>query len=164
MPLTVLANIPGLVAQNQLTITQQNLQKTLFQLSSGSRINSGADDAAGLAIANDTSNGLTRRPLMMSQAASVVRASATPWPSTAASINMLARFRTGPCAIGSLTPAASNHLFQFFQSSRRNSGNLNKSDGVVMPLGPAMSLGLHTGKSRSEHSRTTSSPAQSPSP
>jgi flagellin len=52
MALSVLNNIPSLVAQNQLTITQNNLQNTLTQLSSGSRINSGADDAAGLAIAN----------------------------------------------------------------------------------------------------------------
>src|SRR5437016_2112551 len=42
----------------------------------------------------ERSKGFARRPLMRSQAASVVRASATPWPSTAASINMLARFRT----------------------------------------------------------------------
>jgi len=35
-----------------LSITNANLQKTLFRLSSGSRINSGADDAAGLAIAD----------------------------------------------------------------------------------------------------------------
>jgi len=33
-------------------ITNGNLQKALFQLSSGSRINTGADDAAGLAIAD----------------------------------------------------------------------------------------------------------------
>jgi len=52
MALSVLNNISDLVAQNQLNITQQNLQNTLTQLSSGSRINSGADDAAGLAIAN----------------------------------------------------------------------------------------------------------------
>ncbi|MGH9685664.1 MAG: flagellin [Candidatus Acidiferrales bacterium] len=52
MALSVLNNIPSLVAQNQLSITQSDLQKTLTQLSSGSRINSGADDAAGLAIAN----------------------------------------------------------------------------------------------------------------
>jgi len=52
MALGVLNNIPSLVAQNQLSITQSNLQNTLTQLSSGSRINSGADDAAGLAIAN----------------------------------------------------------------------------------------------------------------
>src|SRR5579872_6314195 len=52
MSLSILNNIPSLVAQNQLSITNQNLQTTLFRLSSGSRINSGADDAAGLAIAN----------------------------------------------------------------------------------------------------------------
>src|SRR5437588_9046081 len=49
-----------------------------------------------LDILKETSIGLTRRPLMRSQAASMVRASATPWPSTAASISMLARFRIGP--------------------------------------------------------------------
>jgi flagellin len=52
MALSVLNNIPDLVAENQLNITQTGLQNTLTQLSSGSRINSGADDAAGLAIAN----------------------------------------------------------------------------------------------------------------
>ena len=52
MALSILNNIPSLVAQNQLSVTNQNLQKTLFRLSSGSRINSGADDAAGLAIAD----------------------------------------------------------------------------------------------------------------
>ena len=52
MALSVLNNIPSLVAENQLSTTQTNLQNTLYQLSSGSRINSGADDAAGLAIAN----------------------------------------------------------------------------------------------------------------
>ncbi|MGH9681687.1 MAG: flagellin, partial [Candidatus Acidiferrales bacterium] len=52
MAIGVLNNIPSLTAENQLNITNASLQKTLFQLSSGSRINSGADDAAGLAIAN----------------------------------------------------------------------------------------------------------------
>jgi flagellin len=52
MALSVLNNIPSLVAQNQLEVTNNNLQNTLFQLSSGSRINSGADDPAGLSIIN----------------------------------------------------------------------------------------------------------------
>jgi flagellin len=52
MALSILNNIPSLAAQNQLAITGFNLQRTLFRLSSGSRINSGADDAAGLAIAD----------------------------------------------------------------------------------------------------------------
>jgi flagellin len=50
--MSVLNNISGLAAQNQLQLTSTGLQNTLLQLSSGSRINSGADDAAGLAIAN----------------------------------------------------------------------------------------------------------------
>ena len=52
MSFSILNNIPALSAENQLNSTQMSLQKTLAQLASGSRINSGADDAAGLAIAN----------------------------------------------------------------------------------------------------------------
>jgi flagellin len=52
MPIGILNNIASLGAENQLTITNNDLQNVLLQLSSGSRINSGADDAAGLAIAN----------------------------------------------------------------------------------------------------------------
>src|SRR3984893_7520244 len=59
MAISILNNIASLTAQNQLNITQTNLQKTMFQLSSGSRINSGADDAAGLAIANGLQANIT---------------------------------------------------------------------------------------------------------
>jgi flagellin len=52
MPLGILYNIPSLAAENQLDLTATALNSTLEQLSSGSRINTGADDAAGLAIAN----------------------------------------------------------------------------------------------------------------
>ncbi len=52
MALSILNNISALMAENQLSATQTSLQKTLAQLSSGQRINTGADDAAGLAIAN----------------------------------------------------------------------------------------------------------------
>ncbi len=52
MALSILNNISAMAAENQLAVTQANLQKTLTQLSSGQRINSGADDAAGLSVAN----------------------------------------------------------------------------------------------------------------
>ena len=52
MSLGVLFNIAATYAQNNLNATQSSLQNTLQQLSSGSRINSGADDAAGLAVAD----------------------------------------------------------------------------------------------------------------
>lgn len=52
MSLGVLNNIAAIYAENNLNSTQGSLQKVLEQLSSGSRINSGADDAAGLSLAD----------------------------------------------------------------------------------------------------------------
>jgi flagellin len=52
MSLSILNNISSIQAQNQMSVNSTALQQVLLQLSSGSRINSGADDAAGLAIAN----------------------------------------------------------------------------------------------------------------
>jgi flagellin len=51
MSLTILNSVSSLSAENALSNTQANLQKTLGQLSTGLRINSGSDDAAGLSIA-----------------------------------------------------------------------------------------------------------------
>jgi flagellin len=43
-------NVKSLVAQNSLTVNGRAMSKTMEQLSTGKRINSAADDAAGLAI------------------------------------------------------------------------------------------------------------------
>jgi flagellin len=50
MSLGVLNNLSAVYAENNLTNTNNSLSKTLQQLSSGSRINSGADDSAGLSL------------------------------------------------------------------------------------------------------------------
>jgi flagellin len=50
MSLVLNTNIGSLNAQNNLTSSQASLQQSLARLSSGLRINSAADDAAGLAI------------------------------------------------------------------------------------------------------------------
>ncbi len=52
MSLGVLNNLSAVYAENNLSNTNSSLNKTLQQLSSGSRINSGADDAAGLSLVN----------------------------------------------------------------------------------------------------------------
>lgn len=49
---SILNNIAGINAQNQLNLNNVHLNRTLLRLSSGKRINSGADDAAGLQIAD----------------------------------------------------------------------------------------------------------------
>jgi flagellin len=52
MALGVLNNLSAIYAENNLNNTNSSLQTVLQQLSSGSRINSGADDAAGLSLVN----------------------------------------------------------------------------------------------------------------
>jgi flagellin len=52
MALGVLNNLSAIYAENNLNNTDNSLQSVLQQLSSGSRINSGADDAAGLSLVN----------------------------------------------------------------------------------------------------------------
>jgi flagellin len=49
---SILNNISALYAQKQLGLTSTNLTQSINRLSSGKRINSGADDAAGLMIAD----------------------------------------------------------------------------------------------------------------
>jgi len=64
MALTVNTNIASLNAQRNLTTTQTQLNKSLQRLSSGLRINSAADDAAGLSI----SEGMRSQIRSMNQA------------------------------------------------------------------------------------------------
>ena len=52
MALGVLNNLSAIYAEHNLNNTNSSLQTVLQQLSSGSKINSGADDAAGLSLVN----------------------------------------------------------------------------------------------------------------
>ena len=45
-------NVKSMIAQNAMTVNNRSLGKAMEQLSTGKRINSAADDAAGLAIGN----------------------------------------------------------------------------------------------------------------
>ena len=53
MGLRINSNLQALNAQRALTGTRKNMDSTMTKLSSGSRINRGADDAAGLAISEN---------------------------------------------------------------------------------------------------------------
>lgn len=56
MPITINSNLFSLTAQRGLTRSSENLETSLERLSSGLRINSAVDDAAGLAIATSLSS------------------------------------------------------------------------------------------------------------
>src|SRR5208283_157995 len=51
MPVDLITNVSSLIAETNLNATQNSLQGSFEKLSSGMRINSAADDAAGLGIA-----------------------------------------------------------------------------------------------------------------
>src|SRR6185312_17275303 len=52
MSISIQTNVNSLIAQQNLSTTQAFQSKTIQQLTSGYRINSSSDDAAGLAVAN----------------------------------------------------------------------------------------------------------------
>jgi flagellin len=59
MAISLLNNVTALEAENQVNQTDSSLQNVLVQLSSGSRLNSGADDPAGLSIADSLQANIT---------------------------------------------------------------------------------------------------------
>ncbi len=52
---TINTNISALGAQNAMKVNARNMSATMEQLSTGRRINSASDDAAGLAIGQNMS-------------------------------------------------------------------------------------------------------------
>ncbi len=76
MSLMINNNIEAMVAQNNLSNTEMSLSGAMTDLSSGLRINTAADDAAGYAIAEDLTgqtNGLTQASANAQDAVSLVQ-------------------------------------------------------------------------------------------
>ena len=74
--LRIVTNVPGLIANRQLSETTNRLQRSMERLSSGFRINRAADDAAGLALSERIRtqvNGLERAQRNALDAISVVQ-------------------------------------------------------------------------------------------
>jgi flagellin len=59
LPLSLQTNVTSLFAQQQLETNDNNESNTIEQLTSGYRINSAGDDAAGLAVANELQANVT---------------------------------------------------------------------------------------------------------
>jgi flagellin len=53
MGMRISTNVSAINAQRTMVNSQRNISKSMEQLSSGSRINKAADDAAGLAISEN---------------------------------------------------------------------------------------------------------------
>ena len=76
MAMVINSNIMSLTAQRNLTMSQNDLNTSMERLTSGKRINSAADDAAGLSIANRMTsqiNGLNQAVRNANDGASLIQ-------------------------------------------------------------------------------------------
>ncbi len=129
MSLGILTNVAATYAENNLNQTQNSLQNTLQQLSSGSRINSGADDAAGLSV----SDGLSANEAALNQSAQNAQNGVgllqTADGALSQVTNLLDRATTlaTEAANGGLTTAQSTAADTEFQSIVTEIGNIGSS-------------------------------------
>jgi flagellin len=129
MALGILTNVAATYAENNLNKTQSSLQSVLQQLSSGSRINSGADDAAGLSI----SDGLGANQAALTQSAQNAQNGVgllqTADGALSQVTNLLDRAVTlaTEAANGGLTTAQSTAADTEFQSILKEIGNIGSS-------------------------------------
>ena len=93
MSLTVNTNVASLNAQRNLGTSSSNLQTSLERLSSGSRINSAKDDAAGLQIANRLTSQINGLGVAVRNANDGISLSQTAEGALQESTNILQRMR-----------------------------------------------------------------------
>src|SRR5215470_17760556 len=148
MALSILNNIPSLAAQNNLTVTGAGLSKTLFRLSSGSRINTGADDAAGLAIADGLHaniTALTQVTTLLNRAVTLATEAATGTVSQSQRGALDAEFSAIKAEIDRIGGKTTFNGTAVFQSA--TAPNLNEQDtptGTTVSLSDPLTVGQKT--------------------
>src|SRR6202040_2881611 len=94
MALTINTNIDSLNAQRNLTTSKSSLSQALQRLSSGLRINSASDDAAGLAISQQFTTQINGTNQAVSNANDAVSEAQTTAGALSTIVNNLQSIRT----------------------------------------------------------------------
>jgi flagellin len=118
MSLFVQTNVASLVAQDNFATTELELNKTMEQLSSGYKINSAADDAAGLGIASRLSAQVASFTSATQNANTAISMTQTADGGAAQISNILTRLRQLAVegANGTMSPSDSANLDTEFQA------------------------------------------------
>jgi flagellin len=137
MSLSILNDISALAAQYSLSVTQSNLQKTLQQLSSGMKVNSGADDPACLSIAsglNANIAALTQSGQNATNAIGLLQTADGALSQVTSMLNRAATLATEASSGGLTTSqaAALNNEFQSILSSINNIGSDTTFNGSAV--------------------------------
>uniref|UniRef100_A0A7V4XV28 Flagellin n=1 Tax=Acidobacterium capsulatum TaxID=33075 RepID=A0A7V4XV28_9BACT len=154
MSLGVLNNISALYAENNLNQTQSSLQNVLTQLSSGSRINSGADDAAGLSLANGlqaNSAALTQSSTNASEGVGLLQVADGALSQVTSLLNRAVTLATEASngTLNSSQDAAANQEYQSILSEINNIGSTTTYNSKQVFTGAAAGVSIYTGDSSS---------------
>jgi flagellin len=154
MSLGVLNNISALYAENNLNNTQNALQNTLQQLSSGTTLNSGADNPAGLSLADGlsaNSAALTQSATNASDGVGLLQVADGALSQVNSLLNSAVTLATEASngTLNSTQDAAANQEYQSILSEINNIGSTTtyNSTAVFSSTATAATTAIYTGDS-----------------
>jgi flagellin len=156
MSLGVLNNISALYAENNLNNTQNALQNTLQQLSSGTTLNSGADNPAGLSLADGlsaNSAALTQSATNASDGVGLLQVADGALSQVNSLLNSAVTLATEASngTLNSTQDAAANQEYQSILSEINNIGSTTtyNSQAVFGSTATSQTTAIYTGDSSS---------------
>ena len=152
MALGVLNNLSAIYAEKNLNNTNASLQTVLQQLSSGSRINSGADDAAGLALVNGlaaNSAALTQSGINATEGVGLLQVADGALSQVTALLNRAITLATEASngTLNSAQSAAADQEYQSILSEINNIGSTTTYNQVQVFSGAVAGVDIYTGDS-----------------
>jgi flagellin len=155
MSLGVLNNLNAMYAENNLNNTSNSLSKTLQQLSSGSRINSGADDAAGLSLVNGlaaNSTALTQSSTNATEGVGLLQVADGALSQVTNLLNRAVTLATESSngTLNSSQLAAANQEYQSILSEINNIGSTTTYNQNQVFTGSAKGVSVYTGDSSTQ--------------
>jgi flagellin len=154
MALGVLNNLSAIYAENNLNNTNNSLQTVLQQLSSGSRINSGADDAAGLSLINGlaaNSSALTQSETNATEGVGLLQVADGALSQVTSLLNRAITLATEASngTLDSSQESAANQEYQSILSEINNIGSTTTYNQNQVFTGSQTGLSIYTGDSSS---------------
>jgi len=154
MALGVLNNLSAIYAENNLNNTNNSLQTVLQQLSSGSRINSGADDAAGLSLVNGlaaNSTALTQSETNSTEGVGLLQVADGALAQVTSLLNRAITLATEAAngTLNSSQESAANQEYQSILSEINNIGSTTTYNQNQVFTGSQTGLSIYTGDSSS---------------
>jgi flagellin len=152
MSLGVLNNLSAVYAENALNNTNNSLSKTLQQLSSGSKINSGADDAAGLSLINGleaNQTALTQSETNATEGVGLLQVADGALSQVTSLLNRAVTLATEVSngTLNSSQDAAANQEYQSILSEVNNIGATTTYNQNQVFTGAAAGVAIYTGDS-----------------